>query len=281
MMSCHLRKRLQAASGEIELQLDLDLAPGTLLGLYGASGAGKTSTLRMLAGLMRPDAGQIVVNEKVWLDTDRGIDLSPRNRSVGFVFQDYALFPNMTVRQNLEFALPRGGDPRIVSRLIDAVELNRLSERRPGLLSGGQQQRVALARALVQQPHLLLLDEPLSALDAEMRQKLQQYLIQVHRDFGLTTILVSHDQNEVRRLADEVVVLEDSRIVRQGTPEEVFGGKGQSVWGQVRAIEPDAETDDAVILHLAVPRRVAEGLQSGNRIEISPRRPSSGGTPTP
>ncbi len=280
MMSCHLRKRLQAATGEIELRLNLDLAPGTLLGLYGASGVGKTSTLRMLAGLMRPDAGRILVNDKVWLDTDRGIDLSPRNRSVGFVFQDYALFPNMTVRQNLEFALPRGGDPRIVSRLIDTVELDRLGERRPGLLSGGQQQRVALARALVQQPHLLLLDEPLSALDEDMRQKLQQYLIQVHREFGLTTILVSHNQNEVRRLADEVIVLEDSRIARQGKPEEVFGGTDQPVWGQVRAIVPDAATDE-VILHLAVPRRAAEGLQSGNRIEISPRRPSSGDSPTP
>ena len=286
MISWELHKRLQAATGELDLRLQVDLEPGTLLALYGASGAGKTSTLRMLAGLMRPDAGKIVVAGSVWVDTGRGIFLGPRQRSIGFVFQDYGLFPNMTVRQNLEFALPKGGDPGIVSRLIDAVELGNLRDRRPTLLSGGQQQRVALARALVQQPQLLLLDEPLSALDEDMRRKLQHYLLRVHQDFGLTTVLVSHNQAEVTTLADRVLVLQQGTIGRQGTPREVFGTPGAGTPGSVLAVEKNATE---AVLRIRITRESAEEFSPGDRLELpfrdsqpaTPRKPSSGDTPTP
>lgn len=205
------------------LNIDLTLERGQFVTLYGASGAGKTSTLRMLAGLMKPDKGQIIVNDKPWLDTDKGVNLSPQQRRVGFVFQDYALFPNMTVRKNLEYALIRGQKSDIVNELIDMVELAELQDRKPETLSGGQKQRVALARALVQQPEILLLDEPLSALDSKMRIKLQDYLQRVHRKYGLTTVLVSHDIPEVFKLSDYVYVIENGVITRQGSPAEVFG----------------------------------------------------------
>ncbi|ELR73439.1 Molybdenum transport ATP-binding protein ModC [Fulvivirga imtechensis AK7] len=223
MIHISLQKILNTAQNLMTLNIELALERGQFATLYGASGAGKTSTLRMLAGLMKPDEGQIIVNDKTWVDTDKGINLPPQQRRVGLVFQDYALFPNMTVRKNLEYALTRRQKPDIVDELMDMIELSELQDRKPGTLSGGQKQRVALARALVQRPDILLLDEPLSALDSKIRIKLQDYLQKVHRQYGLTTILVSHDIPEVFKLSDQVYVLEDGVVARQGSPAEVFG----------------------------------------------------------
>lgn len=206
----------------MNLQIEIKVVEGQFLTLYGKSGAGKTSILRMLAGLMRPDAGRIVVGEEVWFDQAKGIHWRPQKRSVGFLFQDYALFPNMTVKENLEFALLKGQSQGIIAELMELIELGELQDRRPETLSGGQQQRVALARALVQRPRLLLLDEPLSALDLDMREKLQRYLRKVHLEYGLTTILVSHDQQEIQRLSDEVYEVEQGRILRKGVPSSIF-----------------------------------------------------------
>ncbi len=222
MIELSIRKKLNAASGEMLLKLDWQIEQGKLVTLYGKSGAGKTSTLRILAGLMQPDEGRIVIDGLSWLDTNKGINLRPQKRKVGFVFQDYALFPNMTVRDNLLFALEQGQDQKIVEELIEIVELGALQNRKPMTLSGGQKQRVALARALVQKPRLLMLDEPLSALDLDMRLKLQQYILQVHREYGLTTILISHDIAEILKMSDEVLVLDQGRIIRHGLATEVL-----------------------------------------------------------
>lgn len=224
MIRMALYKTLHAPGAPLQLDIRCTLERGQLVTLYGPSGAGKTSILRMLAGLLAPDKGGITVHEKVWLDTAGKINLRPQDRKIGFVFQDYALFPNMTVQKNLEYALGRSGDQTIIGELIDMMELGELRHRRPDTLSGGQKQRVALARALVQQPDILLLDEPLSALDSAIRLKLQDYLLQVHRRFGLTTILVSHDIGEILRLSDKVFVLDRGMITREGTPVEVFAG---------------------------------------------------------
>ena len=222
MIHFTLHKTLSTSEGTMQLDIELALNQGELVTLYGASGAGKTSTFRMLAGLLSPDSGRIVVNDKIWFDKSQKIDLKPQKRKIGFVFQDYALFPNMTVRQNLEYALEKHQDKAIIDELIDMVELGELQNRNPKKLSGGQKQRVALARALVQRPEILLLDEPLSALDIKMRLKLQDYVLKVHRQFNLTTLLISHDIGEILKLSDKVFVIKNGKITREGNPAEIF-----------------------------------------------------------
>lgn len=222
MIEMDVHKNLQSAEGPMELHMQLRLEQGCFATLYGPSGAGKTSTLRILAGLMTPDKGYLTVNGKTWYDSGRAVNRPPQQRRIGFVFQDYALFPHMNVYQNLHFALGSKGDPGILERLMEMISLNGLRNRKPGELSGGQQQRVALARALVQQPELLLLDEPLAALDLEARMQLQDYLLELHREFGLTTLMISHDTGEILKLADKIFVLDKGRISREGTPGEVF-----------------------------------------------------------
>lgn len=194
---------------------------GQLAALFGPSGAGKSTLLRLLAGLARPERGRLVVDGEVWFDSTAGIDKPVQQRAIGMVFQDYALFPNMSVRGNLLYAAGKH-EHGWVDELLEMTGLAALAERRPGALSGGQQQRVALARALARKPRLLLLDEPLSALDTELRHHLQQEIASLHRRFGLSTLLVSHDVGEVYRLADQVLLCEHGRIVRQGTPQALF-----------------------------------------------------------
>lgn len=222
MIEIKIQKALKAASGEMNLDLDLAIEQGQFISLYGDSGVGKTSTLRILAGLLQPDAGHIKVDGTTWFDHQSKTNLAPQKRSIGMVFQDYALFPNMSVVQNLQFALGKNKQDGIVHRLVEVMELHGLKDQMPNTLSGGQQQRVALARAVVQQPKILLLDEPLSALDTKLRLKLQDYLAQIHREFNLTTLLISHDKGEIIKLSDRVFVLDNGKIVNQGTPEEVF-----------------------------------------------------------
>ncbi len=204
------------------LDIDLDIEEGKLVTLYGRSGAGKTTLLLILAGLLSPEKGRIKVGKSVWTDMDKKFELPPQKRNVGFVFQEYALFPNMTVRENLLFALGKGQDKKIVDHLVEIIDLGQLQDRDPRTLSGGQKQRVALARALVKKPKILLLDEPLSALDPEMRIKLQSYILDVHKEFKLTTVLISHDASEIIRLSDFLVEIDHGKIIRQGIPADLF-----------------------------------------------------------
>lgn len=279
LITLNLHHPLLSASGEMALQVKLNIAPGSFLTLYGPSGAGKTSLLRILAGLMRPAHGQIVVEGQTWLDTEQGINWPPQQRSTGFLFQDYALFPNMTVKENLSFALKKGQNKTIVRELIELMELGALRDRKPNSLSGGQQQRVALARALVQQPKLLMLDEPLSALDSAMRSKLQQHLLAVHRAYGLTTILVSHDAAEILRLSDWVVELEQGQVRGQGSPTEIFShrsvsGKFQFIGEVVEITQEGFIFIVAILIGQALTRVVAdqtevEGLVAGDRVLVA------------
>ncbi len=223
MIEIKLEKVLHAASGKMMLDLDCKIDKGSFVSIYGESGAGKTSLLRMIAGLMRPDEGSLLVDGQTWYNKEAKINRAPQERRLGFVFQDYALFPNMTVRENLEFALTAHQTGKIIGELIELMELGELQVRKPKSLSGGQQQRVALARALVQRPNILLLDEPLSALDAKMRERLQEHLLQVHREYQLTTLLVSHNKQEIFKLCDQVIAIEKGKIVFTGSPTSFFG----------------------------------------------------------
>ncbi len=221
MIKLHVRKRLIGSKGPFELHVSLVVPTNELAVLYGVSGAGKTTLLRMLAGLEHPYDGHIEVQGQTWFDSGKKICVPPQKRSIGFVFQNYALFPSMTVRRNLEFAAGRRKDPW-VEMLLQMTELEDLQNRYSKDLSGGQQQRVALARALVRRPKLLLLDEPLSALDNEMREKLQNEIVRLHHELELTTILVSHDRSEISRLADRVFMIKEGRVAFQGLPFHAF-----------------------------------------------------------
>jgi molybdate transport system ATP-binding protein len=268
MIACGVEKNLNASGGGVQLSLDFEIPRGALVTLYGKSGAGKTSTLRVLAGLLTPDSGIIQVNGQTWYDGQRKINLKPQERRIGFVFQDYALFPNMTVRQNLEYGAGKQVDRRLVTSLIEMVDLGGLETRLPATLSGGQKQRVALARALVQKPDILLLDEPLSALDTGIRTKLQEDILRVHREFGLTTLLISHDLGEIYRLSDRVMHMEDGRVVRQAKAEELFSDRKISgkvkFTGEVVDIE---KADILYVVHVLVQNQVVKVASRGSEIE--------------
>lgn len=222
MIEIQITRKLHGADGELNLQFETHIKPGELVTIFGPSGAGKSSVLRMIAGLLKPNSGKIIVDGQVWFDKNEKIDLKTAARDIGMVFQDYSLFPNMTVRGNLEFALQKGQPKNVVAEILELTQLENLQDKKPALLSGGQKQRVALARALIRKPKILLLDEPLSALDSGMRVKLQDYILEYHQKFNLTTILVSHDFNEIIKLSKRVLLLEGDKIQKDGSPKEVF-----------------------------------------------------------
>jgi molybdenum ABC transporter ATP-binding protein len=199
------------------LRLDLALEVGReTVALVGPSGAGKTTVLRAIAGLVRPDRGRITLGPAVWLDTERRIDRPPEERSVGYVFQDYALFPHLSVRKNVAF----GGVER-VDELLERFAIERLAGSRPAEISGGERQRVALARALARGPAVLLLDEPLSALDAHTRNAVRAELQELLREVRLPTLLVTHDFEDAAALADRIGVVLDGKLLQMGTAAEL------------------------------------------------------------
>ena len=222
MITFDLHKKLKAPTGNLELNVNAAMGKGQFTSIYGHSGAGKTSILRMLAGLMKPDSGRIEVDGEIWFDSNEKINLPPQKRKIGFVFQDYALFPNMSVMGNLKFAANKNQNSTIIDEIIEVMELGGLINRNPLVLSGGQQQRVALARALIRKPQLLLLDEPLSALDNEMRIKMQDYILNVHQNYDLNTILVSHQLSEVIKMSDYIVILENGKVIKEGKASDIF-----------------------------------------------------------
>jgi molybdate transport system ATP-binding protein len=199
------------AEGATELQVQVSLESGDLTALVGPSGSGKTTLLRLLAGLETSRAGRITVDDTVWFDKKAGINRPPQQRAIGYVFQDAALFPNMTVRENITYAAPND-QPGFVKELIDGTGLEPFVDQKPGRLSGGQRQRVALARALVRRPKLLLLDEPFAALDAQSSQQLQQVLTELHQRWQTTTLLVSHHDTDVQALANRVIRLVEGHV---------------------------------------------------------------------
>jgi sulfate transport system ATP-binding protein len=218
----HLTKRYGAFCALDDVSFTV--RQGELLALLGPSGGGKTTLLRIIAGLERPDEGSVL------FDGDDAIRRDPRDRGVGFVFQHYALFRHMTVFENVAFGLrvrPRAQRPaeaeirRRVNELLSLVQLDYLGSRYPSQLSGGQRQRVALARALAVEPTVLLLDEPFGALDAKVRQELRRWLRRLHAEIHLTSVFVTHDQEEALELANRVVIINEGRIEQDGTPEEV------------------------------------------------------------
>ncbi|OIP54667.1 MAG: molybdenum ABC transporter ATP-binding protein [Helicobacteraceae bacterium CG2_30_36_10] len=234
MIHINITKPLHTADGTIDLRVNKEIHKGDFLTLFGKSGSGKTTLLRIIAGLETPKSGTITVDGEVWFDSEKKINLSPQKRNVGFVFQDYALFANMSVRQNLEFALADKSKSKKVDEILEIMEIQNLSNMKPQELSGGQKQRVAVARTLMTNPKMLLLDEPLSALDSAMRLKLQDELHAIHKRFGITSILVTHDISEVFRLCNRVFKISLGEITEDSTPSKVFSN--QNISGKFKIV---------------------------------------------
>jgi molybdate transport system ATP-binding protein len=221
-----LQARVQLTLGHLHLDVDTTVGTGELVVLLGPNGAGKTTLLRALAGLVGPDGGRVVLDGVVLEDTAAGVRVPTERRPIGFVFQDYLLFPHLSALENVAFGLRARGVPRAEARRLAAAWLERVgladhARSRPHALSGGQAQRVALARAMAGDPRLLLLDEPLAALDAATRSELRRELRRHLASFDGTRLLVTHDPLEAMTLADRLVVLEHGRITQTGTPAQV------------------------------------------------------------
>jgi molybdate transport system ATP-binding protein len=216
-----LAARMEVPLREFSLALALEVGVGECLALVGASGAGKSTALRAIAGLSRPRSGEIRLGSEVWLDADAGIDVPPEERGCGYLFQHYALFPHLSAWRNVAFGLGSVERRRRRERaveLLDRFGVARLADARPARLSGGERQRVALARALASSPRLLLLDEPLSALDASTRAEAGRSLAALISDAGVPTVLVTHDFADAALFADEVAVIDRGRLIQRGTP---------------------------------------------------------------
>ena len=216
MIKIDINKKLHGANGEMNLKVNLEIKQGDFIALAGLSGSGKTTLLRILAGLEEAN-GTININNTLWLDNK--FCLPSQKREIGFVFQDYALFPNFSVLDNLLYV---NKDKELANYLLKMTELEELKNRFPLTLSGGQKQRVSLCRALMNRPKILLMDEPLSALDSEMRTKLQNEILTLHKEFNTTTIMVSHDPSEIYRLANRVVTLNFGQIINDGLPKDIL-----------------------------------------------------------
>jgi len=227
-----LHKSYIASGAEVRAVdgISVEVETGKLITLLGPSGCGKTTTLRCLAGLERPQSGRIVIGNRTVFDSAKGIFVPASDRGIGMVFQSYAIWPHMTVFENVAFPLRVSRAKKYstadirerVSRMLDMVQLTGFAQRPATQLSGGQQQRLAFARGLVHQPAILLLDEPLSNLDAKLREQMRLELKRLQRSLGITTVYVTHDQSEALALSDEIAVFDSGRIIQRGTPQEIY-----------------------------------------------------------
>ena len=278
MIHFSLQKKLHAAEGFLMLDMNCEIREGDFISLYGPSGAGKTSLLRMLAGLMQPDSGFIKMNDEIWFDSEKKIKVNPQQRLVGFVFQDYALFPNMNVEENISYASAKNDSKKNIAELLEITGLSGLRNKKIQTLSGGQQQRVALARAIARKPKLLLLDEPLSAIDNEMRATLQNTLLTIHAQYKVTSIIVSHNINEIIKLTSKTIHIKNGKLVEYQFPAKIFLNKSEDP-SALKCIFLSAEKtgNDYHISVLAGNQVItincneaeAKDLRNGNEIEVS------------
>lgn len=272
MIEIEIEKELLGSLGKMDLSVSLNIEKQSFVALSGQSGSGKTTLLRILAGLESAQ-GRICVDEETWLD--KNVYLAPQKRGIGFVFQDYALFPNMSVLENLLFVK---NDKELAKELLNMTELSELAHRKPATLSGGQKQRVSLCRAMMNRPKLLLMDEPLSALDPSMRTKLQHEILSLHKAFGTTTMMVSHDPSEMYRLSSRVIVLSQGKVVQDADAKNVLlrtqGSQKFSFEGELLDIVRVDVIDIAIvaigqqIVEVVLDQNEVDALQAGDIVRI-------------
>ena len=273
MIKIDISKKLHGANGEMDLKINLEIKQGEFVALAGLSGSGKTTLLRILAGL--EDAkGTLEIDDNIWLNEK--FCLASQKREIGFVFQDYALFPNFSVLDNLLYV---NKDKELANYLLKMTELEELKNRFPQTLSGGQKQRVSLCRALMNRPKILLMDEPLSALDSNMRTKLQNEILTLHKEFNTTTIMVSHDPSEIYRLANRVVILNFGGIINDGTPKDILlktkGSQKFSFEGELLDIVKVDVIHIAIVsigqqlVEVVVSKEEVKNLKIGQKVSLS------------
>ena len=273
MIEIKVNKELHGSNGTMNLDINLDIKKGEFVALSGLSGSGKTTLLRILAGL-ETASGTIKIENDIWLNDK--FTLPSQKREIGFVFQEYALFPNFTVMQNLLYVKK---DKELAKYLLEMTEMYELKDRHPHSLSGGQKQRVSLCRALMNRPKLLLMDEPLSALDPYMRTKLQNEIRTLHNEFETTTIMVSHDPSEMYRLASRVLVLDYGKIINDGLAKDILlktkGSQKLSFEGELLDIVKLDVINIAIIsiasqhVEVVISNEEAKSLEIGQRVSVS------------
>lgn len=245
MIKIDIKLPINTAKGKKQLELNTCLKANEITAIFGESGAGKTTLLKIIAGLIKPEFGRIEVGDGLWLDTQKNINLAIQKRKIGFVFQDYALFPNMSVKENISYAAT---SKQKVEELLNLMNLENLAKIYPKNLSGGQAQRVALARALAREPQILLLDEPLSALDFKMRSFLQDELVKILQHFKITTLLVSHDLAEIYKLSHRILELSDGKIIKDARTNEFFTSSNLSAKLRLSATLLEIKKSDILMI---------------------------------
>ncbi|EAK7988478.1 sulfate/molybdate ABC transporter ATP-binding protein [Campylobacter jejuni] len=245
MIKIDIKLPVNTAKGKKQLELNTCLKANEITAIFGESGAGKTTLLKIIAGLIKPEFGRIEVGDELWLDTQKNINLAIQKRKIGFVFQDYALFPNMSVKENISYAAT---SKQKVEELLSLMNLENLAKIYPKNLSGGQAQRVALARALAREPQILLLDEPLSALDFKMRSFLQDELVKILQHFKITTLLVSHDLAEIYKLSHRILELSDGKIIKDARTNEFFTSSNLSAKLRLSATLLEIKKSDILMI---------------------------------
>ena len=230
ILEVHVKRKL----GDFTIDAAFEGAPSGVTALFGSSGAGKTSIVNMVAGLVKPDAGRVVVAGRVLFDANRRVNLPPEKRRIGYVFQDGRLFPHLTVKKNLTYGMKHTPlENRYVDfdQVVELLGIGHLLRRRPAKLSGGEKQRVAIGRALLTSPAMLLMDEPLASLDADRKNEVLPFITKMSREFSIPILYVTHAVDEIRTLANQIVLLENGRVVKTGTVEEMvrppFGDPGK------------------------------------------------------
>lgn len=245
MIKIDINHPINTAKGTLDLNFKKDIELEKITALFGESGAGKTTLLKIIAGLIKPKLGRIEVDNELWFDSSKGFDLALQKRKIGFVFQDYALFPNMSVKDNIAYA---ANSKKKVEELLALMGLENLAKIYPKNLSGGQAQRVALARALAREPKILLLDEPLSALDFKMRAALQDELAKILHHFKITTLLVSHDLAEIYKLSHRILELKNGKIVKDFSKNEFFTHSSISAKLRLSGVLLDIKKSDILMV---------------------------------
>lgn len=245
MIKIDIKLPINTAKGKKQLELNTCLKANEITAIFGENGAGKTTLLKIIAGIIKPEFGRIEVEDELWLDTQKNINLSIQKRKIGFVFQDYALFPNMSVKENISYAAT---SKQKAEELLSLMNLENLAKIYPKNLSGGQAQRVALARALAREPQILLLDEPLSALDFKMRSFLQDELVKILQHFKITTLLVSHDLAEIYKLSHRILELSDGKIIKDARTNEFFTSSNLSAKLRLSATLLEMKKSDILVI---------------------------------